>query len=109
MTAIRTTTSLTSQRTAAATGDWPTSVSSSGSAAAAVDGAAVDRFVRTSPRSAQSVAGTPLGIASAFVLNGVAIFVGVSNQMVGLGPAPVHPRPTVQTTELVVRRVLGGV
>jgi hypothetical protein len=82
----------------------PPSVAPSAPAHAAV----VDAFVRSAPRNGTLVAGTPLGVAAAFVLNGIAILGGVTNSMTGAGPAPVLPRPTLLPAELVVRRGLGG-
>jgi hypothetical protein len=103
MTTIRTTPPLTPTRSVAAADDRRPAAASTPEAAAIVD-----RFEQAAPRKEQLVASHPLGIAAAFVLNGVAIVGGVSNTMTGIGTTPALPRPTAPTTELVVRRGLGG-
>jgi len=83
------------------------SASSSETTVARFDG--VDRFVRATPPPEPLVAGNAAGVAAAFILNGMAIWAGVSDSMTGIPRPPALPRIAPVTTELVVRRGLSGV
>ena len=73
-----------------------------------VDSSVIDRFEAAASSKGPLVAGNVVGVAAAFVLNGIAIVGGVSHSLTGIGTVPVLPRPTPTPTELVVRRGLGG-
>ncbi|MBM4280865.1 MAG: hypothetical protein FJ137_08915 [Deltaproteobacteria bacterium] len=74
----------------------------------AAEPAVVDHFVRAAPQAGEIMASTLVGVVSAFLLNGAAMVSGASGSMTGLGPTPPPRHPIAPSTELVVRRGLGG-